>query len=604
MKWLSLSASPSRIRILAIINITLTSISLVSAFSKALPLVFLIGLEIGWLLLLVNFKNSPFRLASWLSQTTFPRWKIWLAALVVFEGFILLGQSISEGVLGTAAFINTAAVLLWMNRPPEPIYKPLPRWATAGLCLILIMVALLTSLWQFDFIRPLAHNLGDSWLYYQTAQNLLGNTTEPGHTLVFPSLIVLTGFIHNNLISLVIFQHLLRGLIAVLAFLIFKKHHVGFAILAAGLLAVSPVSAHFAHMMMTESIYLSLLALAALFAVASVKNPIFLVVTGLVCALLAFTRGVGIVIIGILLVYIFFSTFSLKKSAVLLISFVVSYGILFFVQGHFLKEKADVAYYYFPLLYYDLLDEDNGPIARQYIQEVVNSETCPYEIPEHPSQLGQTVWPIDFWVCARMAYAKPGIEKDLYAEGIRAQPIRYFKEVWQQVFRFITLSEVPSVYRELDSANYPLIYTLGRPMENPCDLEDDYYREYLDYICAGNQPTQVDQRLLKWGKFYTDVLMQPYRLQGDELWVRFWTALTMITFILITSPRLRLLTLLFVVIIIYHAGIVAFAQWNVPRYVLVLDPLFVMITAAFLASVLEPLTDRFRKPDEKAAAEG
>ncbi|MBZ0310194.1 MAG: hypothetical protein K8I82_29310, partial [Anaerolineae bacterium] len=254
--------------------------------------------------------------------------------------------------------------------------------------------------------------------------------------------------------------------------------------------------------------------------------------------------------------------------------------------------------------YYDLLDEDNGPIAHQYIQEVVNSETCPYEIPDNPSQLGQTVWPIDFWVCARMVYAKPGIEKDLYAEGIRAQPVRYIKEVWQQVFRFVTLSEVPSVYRAVDSANYPFIYTTGVTMQNPCGVEDDYYREYLDYICAGSQPIQVNEQMLQWGKFYTDVFMQPYRLQGDELWVRFWTALTMIAFVLITSPRLRLLTLLLAVVIIYHAGIVAFAQWNLPRYVLVLEPFFVMITAAFLATLLEPVITRFRKADEKAAAEG
>ncbi|MBZ0309660.1 MAG: hypothetical protein K8I82_26585, partial [Anaerolineae bacterium] len=349
MKIFSISADP--LRILAVVNIGLVSLSLIASSFKTLPYLLLIAIGIGWLILLVNFKNSLLRLVVWLNQSTFARWKIWLVALVVFEAFILLGQSISEGLLGAVAFMNTAAVLLLVKYSPEPDLRPLPRWAAAGICLILTAAALLTSQWQFDFVRPLAHNLGDSWLYYQTAQNILGNTSDPGHTLVFPSLIVLTSFIHNNLISLVVFQHLLRGFIAVLAFLILRKHHTGFAILAAVLLAVSPISAHFAHMMMTESIYLSLLVLAALFAAASVKNPVFLVVTGLVCALLTFTRGVGIVLIGIILLHILLSTFSLKKSAVLLISFAASYGILFLVQGHFLKEKADVAYYYFPLLY-------------------------------------------------------------------------------------------------------------------------------------------------------------------------------------------------------------------------------------------------------------
>lgn len=572
---------------------------------------------------LSNVSHHGVRLAR---QVLSSRRRTWIVAFVLFETIMLyatyaLAPLMPEAVRMTTggeptamtAFVVGAGVLIagrwWGGRSredvttDEPSSRTRPIWLT-GIS-IFVLSLLVNAIFAFFTVPTTA---GDSALYYAVSEQLY--THSPAQleliTYPYPLMIAFTRLFLNNALGLVVAQSLLRAVSAAVLFGALQTLDYWLGVICGVLVALDPISAHYAHLLLSESGYSSLITLLVAAVVLVMQNPkarVWGVAGGMVCGLVSLWRPAGSLLIAPVLLVALLSTGSWRSAGMLALGFVVSILILsagqWLLTGHFryAAGSEDDAYYVYPLFNLKLFDENNGPVAQQF-SYVLGTEGCDYDFAQLNTQQG-----VGHFIQCSAAYEQEAQTDlsvlQLYVEAIRAKPITFAVNAWNEIRHYITHGH--------SAARTDLYEWVPNPVgivNKSCDDQAALMNRFAvpslrEYLCVYRLPDSglLDRVMLGWERVFVDVFFQPYRLQGYTVWARLWAALMLVAFVLLEgSRRARWIVALCVLIVGYHAAVTALAQWPIHRYVFVLSPVFVILTGILLRTLageaLPPLARR------------
>jgi hypothetical protein len=575
----------------------------------------------------------PLALGLWLTTLTLSglvapriaqkgRYAAWLLGLFAFLVLLQVGKTLERHTalphagewLGLIAYLVAVYWIVIARHPISSEHLPLPNQLlspttlTSIVILCLVGVSVFSSILQFHYIQPLGASweLPDAGGYFISSEGLLrGEVARLGiHNPGFPYVITLTRLIYDNIISQILWQHFFRLLTVLIAYLVIRRWDAGLALLIGLGLALSPTSANFAHMLLTENTYQSLLLVIfflTLFVLysAPARHWGWTVMIAIGCAFLGMIRFPGVLIIALVLFYNGILAFNPKRIALLLASFTLAYGTLVGLQNRLFEAAPDSdVYYLFPLLSHELYNAENGPIAAQY--QIFVDNGC-YGLPQTRLELAQK-FPLAWHECAKKA--DPTLSgRALYFEALSAKPGQAIRSMAREMRRFVTHSDVPTIYRPSDDYPHTLIYTTGSYRTDTCQVgavynvlafSDDpkgYHQAFADYACSYQpNPSQgyIDQMRV-WSRWFWDGMVQPYRYVGPQTWARFWAALLLLTWAFLESAKATRVMLSFAsLLILYHAFVTTFGQWNLPRYIYVIEAYFIIVTLTAYWVALQP----------------
>jgi hypothetical protein len=397
-------------------------------------------------------------------------------------------------------------------------------------------------------------------------------------------------------------QHAVRIGVAVVIFWWLRDTQRLTGALAGLLVALSPISAFNAHQLRDASLYSACVALIALLAFRASRpdepiRPGELIATGLLCGWTAVLRPLGqLLILPTLLVVIVFSR-SWQRAAWIAAGLAAAALILasgqWLIDGRFRLGTDEEAFYAAPTIFLGLYDPANGPVAQSY-QAMLDSQECAYQIPEQRWQIAQH-WPHQLHNCAVAYNAAHGTHlstRALYLEAIRAKPGVFARNLILESRLFLTHSDTGPLREDENRFARMPFFEQTWSLVDGCRGERPEYSDlvpidsWLTYTCTYPIPQTALAGLVPRSYDAALIAMQPYRLQGESLWGRFWAALALLAFAWIEGPkRLRALIALCALFIAYHAGVSTAAMFPEPRYVYFSLPLFFLIAAAELATL-------------------
>lgn len=543
--------------------------------------------------------------------------RTWVAAFIVFQIPVLVGLAIdrhgifSHGseMLGVIGFVTAVGILLAKQivHPQKVDHEQLdtgPRRSSDRMIVLTVVgCGILTAALIWLYAPPLAYGNFDSYRYFYASEGLLRR--QPLHffwyTYPYPLLIAATRLIADSVLSIVILQHVLRIAFAALIFWLIKGSQRGIAAVAALLVALSPLSAYQAHQLLDTSIYSVCIGLIGVMGfVASQKerqvNAGLLVAIGLICAWVAVMRPLGQLLILPTLVVVGLFAWSWKLPAWIIGGFVVGALIMaggqYMIDGHFRLGTDEQAFYAFPTVYLGLFDKNNGPEAASY-QKMMDSGECDYTLPDPRWDITKH-WPHDLHNCSVRYNAAHGTQlstRALYIEAIRAELTTFLSNFYDETRLAITNSDETALWPDRFKQMPFIIPTFSN--EDACKGEKPPESDIVPvdswglYTCtySVNQQGTINSTL---PKLYDAMLimMQPYRLEGQQVWSRFWAALALIAFALIEGPKsLRALVLICGLFIAYHAAVSVIAMFPQPRYMYFNLPFFFILVAVILVTV-------------------
>jgi hypothetical protein len=543
--------------------------------------------------------------------------RVWALAFIAFQVPVLLGLAIDRNaifphgseLLGIAGFLNVLGILLarhfYDRAEVQNEVRTVRTWTISDAWSVLGvgLAALLTSALIWLYTAPMAYGNFDSYRYFYASEGLLGR--EPldfwWYTYPYPLIITATRIIGDTLISIAALQHLLRIGFAVLTFWLLKETHRAAALGSAVLIALSPLIAYQAHQLLDASLYSTFIGLIGLCAFLAAQRerqvkPSLLVGIGLLCAFVAAMRPLGQLLIVPTVLVVAVGARSWRRSAWIVVGFAVGALIMMLgnrqINGRLRLGTDDEAFYAFPTIYLGIYDPENGPVARAY-QAMLDSGECDFTLPEVRGKIAEH-WPHDLHNCAVRYNELHGTAlstKALYLEAIRAQPGTYLANFYEEARLFLTHSETGPI--QSDRFQMQPYFVQSFSFEDGCAGERARWTDletvdsWLDYTCTYRiQQRSPLARQLEASYPAMVTAMQPYRLEGEAVWSRFWAALALIAFTLIEGPkRLRALVVISVLFIAYHAAISVFAMFPQPRYVYFTAPFFLILVAVMLLTV-------------------
>lgn len=569
----------------------------------------------------------------------FTRWllarriRAWTAAFLVFQFFVLTGLGIDRRplfphgseLLGVIACLDAVAILLTRRlsneAPPRDASdsfanrQPLSANRIPDLALLaaLLAVGLLSSAIFWLYAPPLAYGNFDSYRYFYASEGLLGRQPLDfaWYTYPYPLVIAATRLLADSVLTIVILQHALRIAFAALIFWSLRAEHRGVAAAAGLLIALSPIGAYQAHQLLDASLYSTLIGLVALLSyLAAHKDrpvkPFTLIAIGLLCAWIAVQRPLGQLLIVPAAVIVGLFAASWQRPAWMLGGFAA--GVLLMMAGQyslggrFALGVQDEAFYAFPTIYLGLYDPANGPVAASY-QAMLDSGECNYILPAHRWEIAKLYrWPHDLHNCAVAYNAAHGTAlstRALYLEAIRAQPLTFLANFYQELRLFLTHGDTGALEIEIGRLERLPFFTQTFSPVDGCKREVPEWTDiqpiesWFGYTCTyGVDPSTPLRRLIP--DLYDAMLLtiQPYRLEGAQVWSRFWAALALVAFALLEGPRrLRPLVLLSALFVVYHAAVSVAAMFPQPRYVYFNVPFFLILVAVIAVTVWQGLRE-------------
>jgi hypothetical protein len=545
----------------------------------------------------------------WLNWLFASPLRTWATAFVTFELLARLGTTVGESAAAMAAAGCIAAISiliaahLWGNQPLTA--QPAPQAAasrSARLGLLLVCgLALIATVITLQMIPPTPGTDGTG--YYRYSSALLeghkpASASFEHFTYGYPGIIALTRRAADTSFSLVLFQHLLRALAAVVVFWSLLPWGIGFAVAAGGWLALSPIIALFANYAMTESVTSSLLVIALVLTYRISRSPRqrwLAFILGFIGGVLTLLRPAETLGMLPLLVFIGVVSRSWNRTLLVVAGFAASVAMFSLVNwrldGTFDFGPGDTsAYYVFPYIYYNLYNPSNGPLAAR-VATILSHDYCGYTMPASKADIFAH-WPYLLYSnCIREYNQRTGDHQTtfaLYLEGIRAQPGKYLRGVTDEIIQFVTTGEQTPI----SPGEYEILPRYPPQAYAFCSTENSASSLWT-YFCAHTISTPIAP--LSFDALMAEVhLFQPYRFQSPEPNVRFWTALALLGFIFIES-RFRVLGLIAVLMIGYHAVTTAFAQFNIPRYIFILTPIFLITALIFYYTVAERVLAALRE---------
>lgn len=524
--------------------------------------------------------------------------------------------------LGALAFTVSMGYLLatklWME---ETTAYPLARYqgnrqVDIIVVMVIVVIGVIISVRSLGLF-PMTGGGSDALVYFNIAESLQRGEGVPQqynyYSYLYPFVITTTRQVVDSLMGLLVLQHGLRILSAVMAFWLLKPVHYIFATALGILLAVSPLTAIYANLMFTESIYSSLLILATIgsyrLTSINVNSSRVAIIVGLLWGLVAVFRPVALFIIIPVLVLLLLLRLQRSRLLIVLIGFGIALfafsGLRALLDGHFSFGADDTdTYFGMTYLYQGLHNVDNGPLATELESMITSGEYC-----DVPTDI-LVNWDALAWGFFITRFCMPSYNRAtdadmnmraIYVEAIRAHPGQFVSHVYGEMRHFLTVSERDNGISDPSAREYAYVIhpffvgvsgnmctNMAIDVENNPDLADRFA-----YFCEHpyvNQPVPRRDGLgLEW--LNLDV-MQPYRLQSSIEWARFWTMLALVgNGLLNLSTRLRPLFILCLMIIGYHAGVTAVAQYNLPRYTMVLAPVFTVIATLIYLSVVDAVVD-------------
>ncbi|HEY7066197.1 MAG TPA: hypothetical protein VII06_32290 [Chloroflexota bacterium] len=398
---------------------------------------------------------------AWLTATPLVSW---IVAFVGFQALLYLGfrlgSNAGTAALGGCGLVTAAAVLLIGQRAgqgaglsciaSQRVRSHRAMWLGGGL---VAAVGLLTLLATFAYSIPIA--IGpDPMTYVVLSEGILGRRplVLEHLTYVYPLVVAATRLLWDNVLSIVLLQHLVRIGVALGVFAALRGASFPLALIAGLLVAADPVAAYYAHSVLTESLYASGVAVAVLLSYRlgsrGARSPCLSVALGTLAAFLAVLRPAGLLLIVPLLLYVLIQTRSWRQPALAGAAFVAMALVLALgqwrVTGHFgLGAKSD-AYYAFPILRYDLFDPDNGPLAAE-LYTYVPREDCRFSFPDQPLHLQTVSFPQALSSCVDSYSARTGTPPlslaQVYREGIVTHPLAFVRGMLDETSHFITHSD-------------------------------------------------------------------------------------------------------------------------------------------------------------------
>ncbi len=569
--------------------------------------------------LAASFWPHP-RIAQAAEWVTDRRARVWLVAFAAFEAPVLIGLAVDRHALypggseltGMAGFVLAAGILLAARRSAGPGLRQPPALLPAHppdrwIMLSIATLGLLTGSLMWAYAPPLAYGNFDSYRLFYASEGLLGRQPLDlaWYTYPYPLVIAATRLIADSVASIVVLQHLVRIALAIAVFRSLRDTHWLAAAASGLLIAFSPIGAYQAHELLDASLYSSGLVLLALLTLRTVERERppsrwTLISIGILCGWTAILRPLGEALVVPLSVAAGLWSRSWRTPAWVAVGLAGALVILgigqWRIDRHIIPGTDEEAFYAFPTIYLGLYDPGNGPVAQSF-QAMLDSGECDYTLPPVRYEIARH-WPHDLHNCAQAYNAAHGTRlstRALYLESIRARPVQYLRVLAEESRLFLTHSDTGPL--EIETGRFeqmPFMVQTFSPVDG-CQGEHPLWTDivaidsWLAYTCtypvsAGSMAADLVPRL------YNPALdlAQPYRLQGQAAWGRFWAAAALLAFALLEgSPRLRPLVVLSSLFILYHAVFSTAAMFPQPRYVYFVLPFFLMLVAVIGVTLWE-----------------
>ena len=559
----------------------------------------------------------------------------WAAALLVFMVLASLSTAVHSTIADYAfpAFAALAALaILWAgrrfrNRRGAPV--PEARASTQGrfrFVLVLVVLAALVSGWQSLAAPP--HRIIDTWEYFIGSDQLLGyahtyvSPESPGYfqdsiiTYAYPLFIALVRLVGGHVALLILLQHLLRIGAVVAVYLVMSEFDVKLARVTGVLLAISPLTANSAHLMLTEGLYAPLaLGLALIAMLAAKKGSVrWLILLGIAAALIAWIRPVGSYLIIPLAVLLFFMTRTWRKAAWVLISFAVS--LLLVSAGRYLIDRnftfqttSEGVYYYSILVFHDLFDARNGPVTKAFADV---SDNCPmsmstlielYPADTRAHNLERILHSQAVLDCVGRADPQLASRQTaMLLEAARAKPLQFLQSVADETMYFISQMELNILWQNTSAPICDKAYALAA-----FPYDGGTPERFQDFACGTNvaangSENSVVQTIFANFNVLFLLISQPYLLLNlfySNTAITFAGACTLVGFIWIEGSRHWRLLLAFLVTLIGYHAFISGVFYTIPRYVMVLNGLFVVIAGMAYVITFSQLAASVRRLAER-----
>lgn len=543
----------------------------------------------------------------------------WLVALLIFNGFAFLSISVGTPIayymlpaLGAIAAIG----LLWLGHRSRTKAEHIQinenqEGRHRRFLVLLIVLSVLISGWQSLAAPP--HRIIDTWEYFIGSDQLLGYAhtyTDPEHpgyfqdgiiTYGYPLFIALHRLIGGDFTLLILVQHIFRVSTVIAVFLIIRQFDITLAKVTGLLLALSPITANNAHLMLTEGLYAPLVVLLAFITVLATKKKAvgFFALIGILAAIIAWIRPAGSYLIVPISTLLFFTIHQRKKLVVVLASLVItllgiSLGRWIIDRNFTFQTTATGIYYYSTIIFHDLYQNTNGPVTTEF-SAAVQTSNCETDIESlkqrYPStsrtlDLERTIHADDVLAC--IAVANPEIanrQTAMLIEAIRAKPFQFALSFFDEFMYYLSQIEINILWQSTDPPICDKEYALAA-----YNYDDGTHDRFRAYACTFDVPENaaIQNNFASYNVTFL-FLSQPYlalNLLYSSVAVTFAGACVMVGFIWIEgSPRWRLLLLSVITIILYHA-ILSGIFYTIPRYVMVLNGLFLVVASMFYAIIV------------------
>lgn len=580
---------------------------------RILPLLALIFIT-GFLAILSVLPLGKKWLAIYQQRTTQNRLVAWAAILIIFLVYGVAAANTIQPVVDNNAEILrilgglNALILLGLyqrERSPLAISK-LNGGVIARhdkkMMLAILLISILMSVWQFMDSAPWI--MDDSSSYYGISRQILeGEFTPEGDftglyaaspfSYSYALVIAISRLFADHILSIIVFQHALRAVLAAAAFWMLRDIFYPLAVITGFLLALATPTLHFAHLLLADSLYTSLLLWFTLLAChvlckSSEISWMTLLLTGIAGGLVAWMRPVGaLVVIGLLLLLLLrrFWRQMIPLGIGFVFIMVIAAGGRWLLDGHFSPSppQGDL-YYYVPLLHQDLYRPENGTLSAELLRG------C---------ELGQLDYRSLLYLCQYHYLAETGNSISLlsvYLEAIRAQPMKFLYAMYSEARIFIGGYSDPWLPQYIPLESHvpaapdtpPQICGAAQCIYRPDQVvvwaaehfNQEYARYATVYMTEANPP---QNRLYGLYSRIFLLVIQPYLLTGQHS-TAFWAAIVLLYFVWIETREkysLRWLLIFNVFLIAYHAAVTAFANITTYRYIYVLTPQFIMLAGLF-----------------------
>ena len=558
-------------------------------------------------------------LRQWLREGLEPRmgrpgwlWRVLAAALILTALGLAPGVE-SKPVVGLIGFLIIAvmgglAVRAFQGRTQPS--SPMPvAWAWAA-----GILALLTPLFLLQYLStPVSP---DSFSYWFPA-DFLGHRVSPyapTRTPLLPAIHGLLDLFGASGTVLIMGQVLLRAVAVFFATRAMGRRDLRAGIVTGLLLALDPVSSGLSIAYLSESLHSTmwLITLALLLAFRNGAAPTPLVF-GVVLGVTGMIRTVGLP-----MAFAIFLTacglarsrsWALRAGVGVLSVVLAAVGFNLLHTGHAWSSQG--TYLAFPLFIHKQFDASNGPASSRIHADLAR---CGLDNLEQRVELltsnGIILSKFDKCLAPRSIIGdRDRLDSDYsraYREAWLSHPLRFAWALTKETLRF--LAHPVSMATVHDQG-----FARGTDVDKFCEpkpLEGSFMASYRRFVCPLPYPKKDPAKLMENVSAASRLIYQPYLYRGPEGWTVFTVnsvaagALGVIWMLWMgwaAPAALRLPALLASLVILLSAGGAAFGQAAMLRYVSPTAPLFLILCAIFVATVLD-LVFGHRKSREASGA--